>query len=216
MHEAEQYLRNPDNPHYLYVRYKNKRRRLFINDKQGDIGIIAIGKRKKGHVFSDWGGIDKIFDKVADKSKPVESPEEINYKMVNKYQREAKKAGFTNPFIRHIAEAVPTKSLFENNITTGNRIDGQIISLQAVREWCGEGTYRCFCEAVKNHTPYHSGRFNFRGYDGSLWVEVYDKDDGYHQAGDLNAGFSKEYRDCLNGYYYLLVNERTFIGYDVD
>lgn len=56
-------IRNPDNPHYLYVRYKNKRRRLFINDKQGDIGIIAIGKRKKGHVFSDWGGIDKIFDK---------------------------------------------------------------------------------------------------------------------------------------------------------
>lgn len=54
MHEAEQYLRNPDNPHYLYVRYKNKRRRLFINDKQGDIGIIAIGKRKKA-TFSAIG-----------------------------------------------------------------------------------------------------------------------------------------------------------------
>ena len=59
-------------------------------------------------------------------------------------------------------------------------------------------------------------RFNFRGYDGSLWVEVYDKDDGYHQAGDLKAGFSKEFRNCGNGYYYLLINEQTFIGCDID
>ena len=47
-------------------------------------------------------------------------------------------------------------------------------------------------------------------------MEVYDKDDGYHQAGDLNAGFSKEYRGCGNGYYYLLINEQTFIGCDID
>lgn len=95
-------------------------------------------------------------------------------------------------------------------------LTGQIITLEAVRKWCDEGTYRCFCEAVRNRTPYHSERFDFRGYDGSLWVEVYDKDDGYHQAGDLNAGFNKEYRGCGNGYYYLLINEQTFIGCDID
>lgn len=211
MHIAEQYLRNPDNPHYLYVRYKNKRRRLFVNDKQGDIGIIAFGKRKRGHVFSDWDGIEKIFKPVLPKE-----PTEINRRLIRKFQREAAKAGFTNPFIRSIQNADYNKSLYKNGITTGTRIDGQIITLDAVRKWCGEGTYLCFCEAVKNRTSYHSGRFNFRGYDGSLWVEVYDKDDGYHQAGDLKAGFSKEFRNCGNGYYYSLINEQTFIGCDVD
>ena len=73
-----------------------------------------------------------------------------------------------------------------------------------------------FCKAVENHTPFHSLRFNFRGYDGSLWVEPHDNDDSYYRAGDLSAGFSKEFRNSLNGYYYLLINERTFIGYDVD
>ena len=85
-----------------------------------------------------------------------------------------------------------------------------------MRKWCGEETYRCFCEAVRNRTPYHSVQFDFRGYDGSLWVEPCDKDDDYHQTGDLNAGFSKEFRGCGNGYYYLLINERTFIGCDID
>lgn len=216
MHIAEQYLRNPNNPFYLYVQYKGKRRRLFINYKQGDIGIIGIGKRKKGYVFSDWNGIDKIFDKVFDNSKPAKSPEEINRRMVNKYQREANNNGFTNPFLRKIAAADPTKSLYENGITTGTSIDGQIISLAAVQKWCGDYTMNRFREAVKNRMPFSSGRFNFRGYDGSLWVEVFDKDDGYHRKGDLTAGFSKEYRNCGNGYYYLLINEEHFIGCDID
>ena len=29
-------------------------------------------------------------------------------------------------------------------------------------------------------------------------------------------GFSKEYRNCGNGYYYLLINDEYVIGYDVD
>lgn len=139
-----------------------------------------------------------------------------DYRLVRKYQREAAKAGFTNPFIRKIQHADCNKTLYENRITTGNCIDGQIITLDAVRKWCGTGVYLQFCKAVKNHTPFHSLRFNFRGYDGSLWVEPHDNDDSYYRAGDLSAGFSKEFRNSLNGYYYLLINERTFIGYDVD
>ena len=36
--------------------------------------------------------------------------------------------------------------------------------------------------------------------------------------GDIErrAGFSKEYRGCLNGYYYLMINDEFMIGYDVD
>lgn len=211
MHEAEQYLRNPENPNSLYVQYKGQRRRLFYNRDQNCCGIIAVGKRRRGFGFSDWNGIEKIFW-----PEPAKDSAEVNRRLIRKFQREATKAGFTSPFIRKIQHADYNKDLYKNGITTGTRIDGQIITLEAVRKWCGETIYRCFCEAVINRTPYHSVQFDFRGYDGSLWVEVYDKDDGYHQAGDLNAGFSKEYRGCGNGYYYLLINEQTFIGCDID
>ena len=33
----------------------------------------------------------------------------------------------------------------------------------------------------------------------------------------FNRGyFAKEFRNCGNGYYYLLINDNYFIGYDVD
>lgn len=211
MHEAEQYLRNPETPNSLYVQYKGRRRRLFYNREQNAIGIVAPGKRTRGYYFSDWNGIEKILDPA-----PAKDPAEDNRRLIRKFQREAAKAGFTSPFIRKIQHADYSKDLYKNGITSGTSIDGQIITLEAVRKWCGETIYRSFCDAVKTRTPYHSVRFDFRGYDGSLWVEPCDKDDDYHQAGDLNAGFSKEYRGCGNGYYYLLINEQTFIGCDID
>ena len=63
---------------------------------------------------------------------------------------------------------------------------------------------------------YHSCRFDFRGYDGSLWIEIADKDDGYNRKGDVMAGFNKEYRGCGNGYYYSLIDDEHFIGTDID
>ena len=36
------------------------------------------------------------------------------------------------------------------------------------------------------------------------------------ENGDMMAGFSKEYRNCGNGYYYLLINDEWMIGYDID
>ena len=44
MHEAEQYLRNPETPDSLYVQYKGRRRRLFYNRDNSIFGIIGIGK----------------------------------------------------------------------------------------------------------------------------------------------------------------------------
>lgn len=32
----------------------------------------------------------------------------------------------------------------------------------------------------------------------------------------VRAGFMKEYRNTGNGYYYLLINDNTMIGYDID
>ncbi len=49
-------------------------------------------------------------------------------------------------------------------------------------------------------------------------IEVKQKDDNYnyYKAGDIAAGFSKEYRGCANGYYYALIDDEHFIGIDID
>ena len=61
IHPAESYLRNETNPSSLYVRIAGKRRRLFINRDRGIIGIIVLGKRIKGYVFTDWSSIEQIY-----------------------------------------------------------------------------------------------------------------------------------------------------------
>lgn len=213
MHEAELYLRNAANPFYLYVMIDGKRRKLFVNDRETNptFGIIAPGKSKKGYQFSQWTSIERICYPMGE-----EQAKQKERKLVLKYQREAAKATFTNPLLRKIKDADISKSLYHNKITTGNEIDGQIISLDSIRRWCGDHVYFMFKQAVREHRYYHSSRFNFRGYDGTLWVEPFEKGDTYHQPGDVTAGFSKEYRDCGNGFYYLLINDDKFIGYDVD
>ena len=73
MHEAEQYLRNPETPYSLYIQYQGRRRRLFYNRDQNICGIIGIGRRRYGFGFGDWDNIEKIFKPAPDKD-----PEEIN------------------------------------------------------------------------------------------------------------------------------------------
>lgn len=210
MHEAEQYLRNPANPSSLYVLIGGKRRKLFINRDEGVIGIIAPHKKRNGYLFSAWDSIEKICNSAPKKGI---SQEDIQRRLVLKYQKLVAKASFSNIFTRNILNADLTKSLYENGITSGTRIDGQVISLETIRKWCGEANYQKFKEALKEKKPFNSGRFNFRGYDGTLWTVVYTSKD---EINEINAGFSKEYRNCGNGYYYLLINDDNFIGYDID
>lgn len=212
MHEAEQYLRNPDTPNSLYVQYGGSRRRLFFNPDCERIGIINKGCRRKGTEFHDWSGITKVFyPKVTDiEGDAIAKKHRISVK----YTQQALKATHTNPFIRKCLAANPCKTPYENGISTGNRIDGQLVSLKAIEKYAGSGTMNEFRRALADKRPYYSGRFDFRGYDGSLSVEVHENDN--MQPGDVRAFFNKEYRDCLNGYYYLLINDDYFIGYDID
>jgi len=203
MHEAEEFLRNPENPSSLHVRIGGRRRRLFINRGDGRIGIVAIGKRKRGYVFNEWNTIEKVFyETETDRA-------ELERKRVLKYQKLAKSASFSNSWLRDIAKADTTKSLYENRITTGNDLDGKCIRLATIGKHCGSREVQLFREAVRKREIYHSPRFDFCGYDGTLWCEPKDN-------GDIMAGFSKEFRNCGNGYYYLLINDDTFIGYDID
>lgn len=61
MHPAEEYLRNTANPPSLHVQIGGKRRRLFINRDQNQIGIVAPNKRKCGYLFTDWDSIERCF-----------------------------------------------------------------------------------------------------------------------------------------------------------
>ena len=133
----------------------------------------------------------------------------MDRKMILKYQKLAKLATHTNSWLRRIADADLTKSLYENHITTGTTIDGKCIRLSTIEKYCGSMAMDCFKEAMKKKEKYSSYRFDFCGYDGTLWCEP-------RENGDMIAGFSKEYRHTGNGYYYLLINDSTMIGYDID
>lgn len=204
IHPAEAYLRNEQNPSFLYVRIYGERRKLFINrGGENAIGIIAKGKRKRGYVFTDWDNIEKIYAPSQDNEK------DRNRKLLLKYQRLARLATHTNAWLRDIAAADFEKSLYENHITTGTAIDGKCIRLSTIEKYCGSIDMQLFRNAMKEKKKFSTLRFDFCGYDGTLWCEPRDN-------GDMIAGFSKEYRNCGNGYYYLLINDEYMIGYDID
>ena len=126
MHEAEQYLRNPETPYSLYIQYQGRRRRLFYNRDQNICGIIGIGRRRYGFGFGDWDNIEKIFKPAPDKD-----PEEINRRLIRKFQREAAKAGFTSPFIRKIQHADYSKDLYKNSKPCANGAAKRLTGLSA-------------------------------------------------------------------------------------
>lgn len=182
-----------------------ERRRLFLS-QNNLICEFATRSRKRGYSIDS----DIIACWI---SLTPHMPNETN--IVAKFKRYAARATFPSAFVRKCLAADTTKSCYENRLTTGTRIDGEIISLNAIERF---DTYsvRQFRKALKERRNYHSGRFEFRGYDGSLWIEIAEQDDGYNRKGDVMAGFNKEYRDCGNGYYYNLIDDEHFIGADID
>lgn len=134
---------------------------------------------------------------------------EKELKLVKKYQRLAEKASFNNFFIQKIKNADLTKDLYENHITCGTGIDGQCMKLKTIEKYCGHFTMNMFRESVRDRTYFNSERFKLYGYDGTLWCEP-------RENGEVLAGLCKEFTGTGNGYYYLLINDETFIGYDVD
>lgn len=164
---------------------------------------MAVGKRKYGRLFTDWDKIEKIY-------RP-QSEEELTVR----YVKEAGKANFTNPYIRKCLQASPVLSPYDNGLSTGNAIDGQRIKLSTIEKQCGTDVIEAFLRAIEMKQEFHSTRFDFNGYDGTLWVAPHQDNSNYTQPGDVQAGFNKEYKGCANCYYYLLVNQTTFVGYDV-
>lgn len=184
---------------------QTERRRLFVSI-QGNICEFAPRSRKRGHIImpetiDNWLNIEKV----------VKSDTNI----VNKFIRYASTASFASEFVRRCLAADPSKSCFENRLSTGTRIDGEIISLTAIARFAPWEVER-FRKALHERKDFRSCRFDFRGYDASLWIEIVKEDNAFLRKGDVRAGFCKEYRDSCHGYYYTLVNDEYFIGNDID
>lgn len=155
------------------------------------------------------------------------------YRLIEKYKRMASEANFTNPFIRDCI-ALPDldawrkdlvepnswekdrekrpKTLYELHITTGTNIDGKVISLNRIAKKYPREIER-LREAIRNKTAgaFITGRWaKFVGYDISIETDLNGEN------GDFRGFLSLEYAGCGNGYYYLLINDENFIGYDVD
>lgn len=191
---------------YTIITDKGREKKRIFLSSEGNVCEFAPHSRKRGYaiplnIVENWRGIEKVQRNEAD--------------TVAKFRRYAARASFPSAFVRKCLAADPAKDCYENRLTTGTRIDGEIISLKAIERYAPYSVCE-FRKALMERREYHSYRFDFRGYDGSLWIEIADKDDGYNRKGDVMAGFSKEYRSCGNGYYYSLIDDEHFIGTDID
>ena len=198
-------VRNNSGSYDIVSASGRERRRLFVSTS-GRLCEFAPRSRTKGYpitveTVAKWISVDRVIVRDAD--------------LVTKFRKYAQRASFTSPLVRKSMAADTLKSCYKNGLTTGTRIDGDIISLDAIEKWCPWAVSR-FRDALRKRCDYRSGRFDFRGYDGSLWLTVVAEDDNFHRKGDVVGGFSKEYRGCGNGYYYSLINDEHFIGIDID
>lgn len=182
-----------------------ERRRLFVSENNL-VCEFKSRSRKCGYpidaaVITSWEEIILYL------------PPEKN--IVAKFKRYASRATFPSAFIRECLAADSSKSCYENRLTTGTRIDGEIISLNAIMRYA-PWEVKQFRKALRERKNYESDRFDFRGYDGSLYIRIAESDGSYYRKGDVMANFSKEYRGCGNGYYYTLIDDEHFIGVDID
>lgn len=207
VNEAQAYLKGAPGRR-LRVETATGGRTIFYNGELDAFGMLYPRSQRRGHRF-DWESLTLIHP-----PKQEMSADERSRRDVLKYKTKAASATFTNSFIRKCLAADPQKGVYANGLSTGVPIEGRIITLAAVgrsyprvEEEFRAALHRM--ETGRDGTPYHSGRLRWRGYDLSLDLER-------RENGDICGFLSLEYKDCGNGYYYLLVNDDEFIGYDID
>jgi len=209
-----------------------KKHRFFISDS-GSLCRFKPRSSRRGYSLyeSDLARYKRF---ISSKS-PQTSDERLTkaYRLVEKYKRMAGKASFSNPFIRdclalpdldawrndlvepsswEIDKSPRPKTLYELHITTGTNIDGKVISLNRIAKKYPREIER-LREAIRNRSAgaFIAGRWaKFAGYDISIETDLNGEN------GDFRGFLSLEYAGCGNGYYYLLINDENFIGYDVD
>lgn len=174
--------------------YYGKRNATICNGKSS-VMTLSPRKRTRGYHIQ-WSWVLQVFAPTEPKNPTL------------KYKKEAEKAQFYNDYIEKCLNADPTKCPYENGLSTGTSIDGRCITTKAVfNEFQHLESH--FWDAFKHGQEWQSSRYRWRGYDMSLWV-------GRDSQGRSTGGLNMEYENCGNGYYYILINEDKFIGYDID
>jgi len=214
------------------VATSGKKDRFFISES-GSLCRFKPRSSRRGYVVCE-SDLARYAQFISIKPRPNgEEKLRKNYRLIEKYNRMAGEASFTNPFIRDCLslpdfdawrmdlvepsswekdkEPRP-KTLYELHITTGTQIDGKVISLNRISKKYPREIER-LRESIRNRTPGKliTNRWaKFAGYDISLETDLNT------ETGDFRGFLSLEYAGCGNGYYYLLINDENFIGYDVD
>lgn len=209
-----------------------KKDRFFISDG-GSLCRFKPRSSRRGYLMHA-SDLTRYAQFIPSKS-PATGEEKLRkeYRLIEKYKRMAGEASFTNHFIRGCL-ALPDfdvwskdlvepsswekdksprpKTLYELHITTGNNIDGKIISLKRIaKRYPREIEQLRECIRDKFARTIITGRWaKFAGYDISIETQY------NAETGDFCGFLSLEYAGCGNGYYYLLINDENFIGYDID
>lgn len=190
--------------------------RLFVS-ACGQLCQFKKNSSRRGYplYLNEPQKIEKVFY-VTEKTE--EDKDKKVYNTLSKYKKYALKANFKNCFIEQCLLIPDTfeqwvndgkKSGYEYGITTGNKIDGKVISISRIEKRYPHAGMM-LRNAIKNKT--HGSicsRYDFAGYEMSIETNV-------DENGNFRGFLSLEYKNCGNGYYYLLINDENFIGYDVD
>ena len=196
--EAEQYLKEHPFSKLKVILSNGERRNVTFLNYTNNFFIFKKGSSRRGWHIDNLSGYTTILAPSKKRENPV----------VEKFIKKAKKASFTNSFIRNCLNADINKSAYENHLTTGVAREGEVITLDAIAKADPYIAAR-FREAFKNGEEYNSPRIRFRGYDMSVSTKTYEN-------GDKWGWLSMEYKDCGNGHYYLLINDNDFIYTDKD
>lgn len=206
--------------------------RFFISDS-GGLCRFKPRSSRRGYLLRE-SDLARYTQFIPSEAQPIgEEKLRKEYRIIGKYKQMASEASFTNPFIRDCL-ALPNfdawrkdliepnswekdknlrpKTLYELHITTGAGIDGKVISLNRIAKKYPLAIER-LRESIRNKSAgafITDRRAKFAGYDISLETNF------NAETGDFRGFLSLEYAGCGNGYYYLLINDENFIGYDVD
>lgn len=205
-----------------------KKHRLFIANN-GYLCCFMRKSSRRGYRLSEteFSQLTKFVSKPTPKTEDQKLKKA--YTEIAKYKRMAQQASFSNGWIED-CKKLPNfeiwkkdvvteqygspceprqKNLYDYGITTGNKIDAKVISLSRIAKEFPRAVEQ-LRQGIKEQKAVGSVLFGerFAGYDIRMSLE---------QRPDGICGYlALEYKGCGNGYYYFLINDENFIGYDID
>lgn len=192
-----------------YCLFEDGSKRRYFISPDGQLCQYSKGRTR-------WGSAVSSLDSRLKKIVYHDDRDTAEFKKVSKYRRYAEKASFSNPFIKTCLGLPEThldweldgkRSIYDYRVTTGCTDDAKVIGVRAL-----ESVFPGIGEQIATRSDFRSWREPFRGLEASYQLKSVVENGEQHYLGWL----SMEYKDCLNGHYYLLINDESFIYYEKD